>query len=114
MNVIFLDRDGTLIVEPPDEQVDSLEKLEFVPGIVQGLQLLTASQYELVIVTNQDNLGTERYPQAAYDLVQGRMLKFFSGRGNPFFGNIYMSPQHAEKLRMPKTKNRPSGRIPPD
>ena len=104
MNVVFLDRDGTLIVEPPDEQVDSLEKLEFVPGIVQGLQLLTAAKYELVIVTNQDNLGTDRYPQAAYDLVQGRMLKFFAGEGI-HFSKIFICPHNVQEqceCRKPK------------
>jgi imidazoleglycerol-phosphate dehydratase/histidinol-phosphatase len=104
MNVVFLDRDGTLIAEPPDEQIDSLEKLEFVPGIVQGLQLLTAAKYELVIVTNQDDLGTERYPQAAYDLVQGRMLKFFAGEGI-HFSEIFVCPHNAREqcaCRKPK------------
>ena len=53
--VLFIDRDGTLILEPPDEQIDSLEKLEFYPGVFSGLSKIAASgKYELVIVTNQD------------------------------------------------------------
>jgi imidazoleglycerol-phosphate dehydratase/histidinol-phosphatase len=95
MNVVFLDRDGTLIVEPPDEQIDSLEKLEFVPGIFQGLQLLTAAGYELVMVTNQDGLGTARYPKKAYDLVQEKILKSFEGEGIRF-SKIFMCPHDAQ------------------
>jgi imidazoleglycerol-phosphate dehydratase/histidinol-phosphatase len=64
MNVVFLDRDGTLIVEPPDEQVDSLEKLELIPNVFEGLRLLQSRGFNLVMVTNQDNLGTSRYPNS--------------------------------------------------
>ena len=66
MKVIFLDRDGTVIAEPPDEQVDSLEKLEFIPGVIQGMRLLQNRGYHLVIVSNQDNLGSAAYPMEKY------------------------------------------------
>ena len=58
--VIFLDRDGTLIKEPPEDfQVDSLEKLEFIPGVFRNLyKLRSYTDYELVLVSNQDGLGT--------------------------------------------------------
>ena len=63
--VLFIDRDGTLIKEPLDtEQVDSLEKLEFVPGVFQAMhQIASRLGFELVIVTNQDGLGTETFPE---------------------------------------------------
>mgnify|MGYP005845015171 CR=1 FL=1 len=79
---LFIDRDGTLIVEPPDEQIDSLEKLEFYPGVFNNLKRITElGDYELVIVSNQDGLGTASYPQKAFDLVQHKMLKAFKNEG---------------------------------
>ena len=52
--VVFVDRDGTIIREPADEQIDSLAKLEFVPGIITGLKLLVDAGYSLVMVSNQE------------------------------------------------------------
>ena len=74
--VLFIDRDGTLIIEPPDEQIDTLKKLEFLPGVFKYLGLISqALPFELVIVSNQDGLGTEAYPQKDFDLVQEKILK---------------------------------------
>ena len=59
---LFIDRDGTLIVEPPvDMQVDSLAKLEFVPGAISALKVLRGLDFELVMATNQDGLGTDSF-----------------------------------------------------
>jgi imidazoleglycerol-phosphate dehydratase / histidinol-phosphatase len=84
--VLFLDRDGTLIVEPRDDfQVDSLEKLEFIPGVFRNLYSIRKNlDFELVIVSNQDGLGTPEYPQEAYNLVQQKMLKAFENEGITF------------------------------
>lgn len=80
--VLFIDRDGTLIIEPPDEQIDSLEKLEFYPGVIRWLSQLTAeTDYELVMVTNQDGLGTEKFPEETFWPAQEKMLKTFEGEG---------------------------------
>jgi imidazoleglycerol-phosphate dehydratase/histidinol-phosphatase len=84
MKVVFLDRDGTLIVEPPDEQIDSLEKLEMLPGAIQGLRLLIDYNFQLVMVTNQDNLGSLSYPREAYEKVQSKLMRLFEGEGIPF------------------------------
>ena len=82
--ILFLDRDGTLIVEPPDEQVDTLEKLELVPDVIPALRALQGAGYELVIVSNQDGLGTEGYPLSAYETVQRKMLALFASQGITF------------------------------
>jgi imidazoleglycerol-phosphate dehydratase/histidinol-phosphatase len=87
--VLFLDRDGTLIKEPRDDfQVDSLEKLEFIPGVFRNLYNIRKNlDFELVIVSNQDGLGTPAYPQEAYNLVHQKMVKAFENEGI-FFDDI--------------------------
>ncbi|MCB0322972.1 MAG: bifunctional histidinol-phosphatase/imidazoleglycerol-phosphate dehydratase HisB [Bdellovibrionales bacterium] len=84
--VLFLDRDGTIIVEPPsDFQVDSLEKLEFIPGAIGALRKLAASgAWELVLVTNQDGLGTASFPEETFWPAQEKMLRILSGEGVSF------------------------------
>lgn len=79
--IVFLDRDGTLIEEPADEQIDTLEKYRLLPGVVDGLKRLQDAGYRLVIVSNQDGLGSEKYSQAAYDTVQNRLLKDLTAGG---------------------------------
>ena len=85
--VLFIDRDGTLIVEPPDEQIDTLEKLEFIPGVFKYLNLIRQElTFELVMVSNQDGLGTDAYPQSNFDLVQGKIITAFKNEGIEFDG----------------------------
>lgn len=74
---LFIDRDGTIIVEPPETfQIDSLEKLEFLPGVIRNLYKITKElDYDLIMVTNQDGLGTPAYPQECFDIVQGKMMR---------------------------------------
>lgn len=81
---IFIDRDGTILIEPADEQIDSLEKMEFVPGAISGLRALVGLGYELVIVSNQDGLGTSSFPEETYWPVQNKMLKTLEGEGVVF------------------------------
>ncbi len=84
--VLFIDRDGTLIVEPPvTYQVDTVEQLEFLPGVVRNLYFIQKHlDFKLVIVTNQDGLGTEVYPQENFDRVQAKMLQIFEGESVQF------------------------------
>lgn len=84
--VLFIDRDGTLILEPPvDYQVDSLEKLEFYPAVFRGLsKIVDQLDYELVMVTNQDGLGTDSYPEETFWPSHNKMLKTFSNEGIKF------------------------------
>jgi imidazoleglycerol-phosphate dehydratase/histidinol-phosphatase len=91
MNVVFLDRDGTIIVEPPDEQIDSLEKLELIPGVIEGLRSLRDRGFELVLVTNQDGLGTDRFPQSSFDAPQKKLLGILQGEGITF-SEIFICP----------------------
>ena len=82
---LFIDRDGTLIREPEDEQVDTLDKLEFMPGVFRNLyQIVHGLNYRLVMVSNQDGLGSSRYPAAAFERVQRKMLRAFSNEGIAF------------------------------
>jgi imidazoleglycerol-phosphate dehydratase/histidinol-phosphatase len=83
--VLFIDRDGTLILEPPDEQIDSLEKLEFYPGVFTWLGRLAAENaFELVIVTNQDGLGTDSFPEQNFWPAQNKMIRTLAGEGIHF------------------------------
>ncbi|NCP21218.1 MAG: bifunctional histidinol-phosphatase/imidazoleglycerol-phosphate dehydratase [Flavobacteriales bacterium CG_4_9_14_0_2_um_filter_35_242] len=84
-NILFIDRDGTLILEPADEQVDSLEKLEFYPEVFYYLKKIVAElNFELVMVTNQDGLGTDAYPESNFWIPQNFMLKAFKNEGINF------------------------------
>lgn len=80
---LFIDRDGTIIKEPPvDFQVDSLEKLSFVPGAVSALrQIAQLGEWELVMASNQDGLGTESFPQEDFEKPHNKMLELLGGEG---------------------------------
>ena len=82
--ILFLDRDGTLIVEPQDQQVDSLEKLELVKDVIPALLQLRDAGYEFVLVSNQDGLGTESYPQEQFEIPQRKMRELFASQGIVF------------------------------
>jgi imidazoleglycerol-phosphate dehydratase/histidinol-phosphatase len=100
--ILFIDRDGTLILEPPDQQTDSLEKLEFVPGVIPALLELRQAGYEFVIVTNQDGLGTESFPTADYEIPQQKMLDVFASQGITF-SEVLVDP-HFEHENAPTRK----------
>jgi imidazoleglycerol-phosphate dehydratase/histidinol-phosphatase len=74
--VLFIDRDGTIIVEPPTNfQIDSLEKLEFIPKVITSLhKIATQTDFELVIVTNQDGLSTSSFPEETFWPAHNKML----------------------------------------
>jgi imidazoleglycerol-phosphate dehydratase / histidinol-phosphatase len=105
--VLFIDRDGTLIKEPiEDEQVDSLEKLEFVPGVFRALTLIANNlDFELVIFSNQDGLGTELFPEDTFWPAHNKMLKAFENEG-VIFTDVFIDsslPADNAPTRKPRT-----------
>jgi imidazoleglycerol-phosphate dehydratase / histidinol-phosphatase len=81
---LFIDRDGTLVAEPPDEQVDSLAKIRFMPGVFAALSELKTRGYRFVMVTNQDGLGTGSFPQDTFEAPQQFILDAFASQGIEF------------------------------
>ena len=83
--VLFIDRDGTLVVEPPvDYQLDSFGKLEFVPKAIGSMSRIATLGFELVMATNQDGLGTESFPEETFWPVQNLIIKTLEGEGIHF------------------------------
>ncbi|MBC7389308.1 MAG: bifunctional histidinol-phosphatase/imidazoleglycerol-phosphate dehydratase HisB [Opitutaceae bacterium] len=91
--VLFIDRDGTIIIEPlPDFQIDSLEKLEFIPGAITNLNKIAKElDFEFVMVTNQDGMGTSSFPEETFWPAHNKMMKLLEGE------EIHFSKVHIDK-----------------
>ena len=104
--VLFIDRDGTIIAEPEDEQVDSFEKLTFLPGVISCLsKIAKETDFELVMVTNQDGLGTDTFPEDTFWPVQNKILEILKGEGVTF-AEIFIdrtTPSQKAPTRKPGT-----------
>ena len=94
--LLFIDRDGTLVEEPHDEQVDALEKIRFKPGVFKWLGLITErTDYKLVMVSNQDGLGTSSFPEDTFWPAQNFILQALEGEGIRF-DDILIDPHFPE------------------
>ena len=105
--ILFIDRDGTLVIEPPtDYQLDSLEKLEFYPKMMRNLYFIRKKlDFELVMVSNQDGLGTASFPEDTFWPAHNLLLKTLKGEGITFDA-IYIDrsmPQDNAPTRKPRT-----------
>ncbi len=104
--ILFIDRDGTLIAEPSDYQIDNLEKFRLMPDLILSLKSLIENGFELVMITNQDGLGSLNNPQEKFDMIQSLLLNILESQGI-LFKNILVCPHLAEDqcdCRKPKTK----------
>ena len=95
--VLFIDRDGTLIVEPSETlQIDTLDQLEFTPAVIRNLYFIRKKlDFELAIVSNQDGLGSLDYPLEAFEQVQNKMINIFKNEG-VVFDQIFIDPSRPE------------------
>ncbi|MFP4557407.1 MAG: bifunctional histidinol-phosphatase/imidazoleglycerol-phosphate dehydratase HisB [Bacteroidales bacterium] len=94
--LLIIDRDGTLIKEPADYQIDSFEKLELLPGVLRWLgQIVREMDYELVMATNQDGLGTDSFPEETFWGPHNHLLKILEGEGI-VFNDILIDPSFEE------------------
>ena len=94
--VLFIDRDGTIVVEPSDEQLDSFDKLEFVPGVFKSLSFLKEhTDFEFVMASNQDGLGTPSYPEKDFYPTHNFILNTLKGEGVEF-DDILIDPHFPE------------------
>lgn len=104
--VLFIDRDGTIVLEPQDYQLDDIAKLKFYPQAIQYLARIAAElDYELVMVTNQDGLGTDSFPETSFWPCQDLMLHILEGEGVKFEEVIIdrTFPEEMAETRKPKT-----------
>ena len=95
--ILFLDRDGTLVDEPADGRVDSFAKLAFVPGVIPALLRFKAAGYELVVVSNQDGLGTPEFPRERFAEVDSVVRRVFASQGIEFAEVLFCPHEAAER-----------------
>ena len=103
--LLFIDRDGTLVEEPADEQVDALSKIRLLPDVIPALRRIVDAGYRLIMVSNQDGLGTDSFPQQDFDICQNYILQLFASQGIRF-DDVLICPHLPEAqcgCRKPRT-----------
>lgn len=104
MRAVFLDRDGTVIVDPPDERVDTLEKIELFPDSLEALKLLSALDYGVTLITNQAGIAEGRINEAEFTVINNRVIELLEESGVKII-KTYMCPHVAAdncECRKPK------------
>lgn len=104
--ILFIDRDGTIISEPSDFKVDSIEKLIFEKNVINSLNYLKIFGYKFVMITNQDNLGTNKFPEKNFYIPHNMMINILRSQGI-FFEEVLICPHSSKEFchcRKPKTK----------
>jgi imidazoleglycerol-phosphate dehydratase/histidinol-phosphatase len=87
--ILFIDRDGTLVIEPADHQVDALHKVRLLPGVIPALLELQRAGYRFVLVSNQDGLGTDSFPESSFRESQDFMRELFASQGVVFDAEFF-------------------------
>ncbi len=94
--IIFIDRDGTMVIEPAsDKQVDRLDKVELVPGVIPAMLELRDAGFDFVMVSNQDGLGTDSFPEKDFTKAQNFILELFASQGIQF-RDVLICPHFSE------------------
>jgi len=103
--ILFIDRDGTLIYESSDELIDGFDKLEFLPGVFRAMHKIAQMGFELVMVTNQDGLGTEKFPREKFQPVHDFIMTALKNEGITFDEECIdiTYPHQNAPTRKPKT-----------
>ena len=104
MNVVFLDRDGTIIRDPEDERVDAEEKIELFPDSIEALRYLAKHQYAVILITNQAGIAEGRINQKDFERINGKVIEMLSESGVQVL-KTYMCPHGPEdgcECRKPK------------
>jgi imidazoleglycerol-phosphate dehydratase/histidinol-phosphatase len=91
LRIAFVDRDGTLIKEPADQQVDKLDKIELVPGVIPALLRLKEAGYRFIMISNQDGRGTDSFPEADFVVPQDFTVQLFASQGISF-DEVFICP----------------------
>lgn len=102
--VLFIDRDGTLVEEPADQQVDRIDKVKLLPGVIPALIKLQTAGYELVVVSNQDGLGTASFPEIDFTTTQNFIRELFASQGINFAAEFFCPHFAADNCACRKPK----------
>ena len=97
LKVLFIDRDGTIIEEPEDNQVDALHKVRLLPNVVIALRRLQELDYRLVMVSNQDGLGTPSFPEEDFEVCHDHVLSLLSSQGI-HFDEVFICPHFLQRI----------------